>query len=414
MTVIQRIRAGVSSEAFLYLVFAMLFVGLYYSRAMVSLFDVGIAGIGLFVVSGKADWRRRLWNQNTRPFILISVLYILSGLLSQHIDVGLHRIKMNNYYLFIPVGLSCLQPMRKEFISNLLLLFVAITSVSAIAVLFQYFTAFGDSNSAYQFGKTMETPILHIRYSYFICLAAVTSLGLFIEKCLDSSILSKVNIACGVFLVAFLHVLAVRTGIVSFYLAGAVYLVWRGRQLFTMRQLIVIALSMVVVLVAAIKLLPSLAMKIQYTVYDLKMFFNETGNYLYSDNLRLMSIQSGIDIIKESPLFGTGIGDLDARTLLYYQTHFPDVPEAFHNPPINQLFYTYTAFGLIGGTIFFSLLLSILFYKSVRKNTLAILIMVATFGSFIGDYSIELQLGKAAFVTLISLALWWSAAEKQT
>lgn len=401
-----RLKEILTSETFLYLVFTMFFIGLYYSRAMVSMFDVGIFGIGLYAVIGRSDWRERIWNPYTQPFILIFVLYALSALTSSDLASGLHRIKMNNYYVLIPIGISCLQPMRKEFLMRLLLLFVSISLASALLVSINYLMNFEASNLAYKYGKTMETPILHIRYSYFICLAAIISLGLSLENGL-SHVWKRFTLVAFLLLAVFLHVLAVRTGLLALYMALGALILWRGQRYFTRSQLAIGIIGGVITMIAAIRFIPTLAMKWQYSMHDLKMFFEDTSHHGYSDNLRIISIKNGIEIVKEHPFFGAGIGDIDNAVRTLYAQRFSDFPLELQTAPINQYVFTLAAFGIIGFVIFYGLLLSPYRMKNTRKNTLLVLMYVVVFASFLGDLSIELQLGKSAFLCLSALILWY-------
>ncbi len=140
--------------------------------------------------------------------------------------------------------------------------------------------------------------------------------------------------------------------------------------------------------------------------HDIKVFIDGTGHHLYSDNLRLTSISHGLTLIDENPMLGVGIGDIEYEMGRYYQALNPDIPLELRTPPVNQFIFSFTAFGLVGGFLFFTFLFYPLRYHTQLRDEFVLIIYGITFGSFIGDYSIELQLGKVAFVTLATLALW--------
>ena len=408
MTASSSIKNLIYSPRALNVVFAVAFIGLYYSRALTSIFDVSIFALGLFAMIWRADWKKRLWNRHTIPFILIFVIYVLSMLMSTDKSEGLHRLKTNNYYVLIPLGISMLQPFSKKLIQEIIATFVFISTCSALIVLLDYAFNFSQYSEAYKVGKTIETPILHIRYAYFMCLATLMGFALMLEGKLLQPIVKKLIAICTIILFIFIHILAVRTGIVSCYIGLFVFLIVRSKDFIRPLYSIATGLALVVVLVLAVKYVPSLKNKWQYTRYDIARYFNDDQTYLLSDNLRFISIKNGLILFDENPLFGTGIGDLDKECQRLYAKSHPDVPIELQSPPVTQYFYTLTAFGLIGAIAFFGLLLYPFRYAEHRRDIKLLLIYGATFGSFIGDYSIELQLGKVAFVTLASLALWYA------
>ncbi len=409
---INQIRAFVLHPNFLYLGFALVVIGLYYSRAFVSIFDVSVFTLGILNLVNRSSWKEAIWNRHTIPFILIFLLYLFSAFMSEDKTTALLRLKTNNYFLLIPLGISMLQPMTKSFIRNIFFGFIVVSVLSAVFVLIQYILNFSTYSEAYKTGKTIATPLLHIRYSFFICMALVLSIGLLFERKELRPIARKSLPYLSAFLFVFLHVLAVRTGILAFYVALFFFFILKGQAYFKRTQMAGLALALLVLLVLAVRFVPSLKNKWQYMRHDIKMYMNDTGHYLYSDNLRLISISNGLYLIEQNPMLGVGIGDLDIEVQKIYKSFYPDIPPELQFPPVTQFIYSTTVFGLVGGILFFIFIFYPLTYKDQRKNNLVILIYGATLGSFIGDYSIELQLGKVCFTTFASLALWYCTSHQ--
>ena len=400
------IRDFMTHPTMLFLGFCMVFIGLYYSKAFVSIFDVGIFGVGVMYLSNRVDWRTAIWNRHTIPFILVFSLYLISALLSEDYFTALMRLKTNNYFLLIPLGISLLQPFSKQFLTRVFYTFVVITCASALIVSSEYLLNYSAYSEAYKTGKTIVTPILHIRYSYFISLALLIGIALFIERSrLEVYMRKSLPFIIG-FLFLFLHILAVRTGLLSFYAGLGLFGVIAGRKYVRPKYMIGIASGLALILVLAINFVPSLKNKIQYSRYDIQQFMNKTGHYLYSDNLRLISIQNGLEVLKTAPMLGAGIGDIDAEMKRMYKAYYPDIPQDQQATPINQIVFSLATFGYLGGILFFILLFYPMSYREQFTDPKLLMIYGATFGSFMGDASIELQLGKVAFVTLVSLALW--------
>ena len=407
------IRDFLTHPVMICLVFCGCFVGLYYARALVSIFDVSIFGLGLMYLTKRKNIKEALWNRHTIPFILIYLLYVFSAWYSENTGMGLHRLKVNNYYVLIPLGISMLQPFKRNYIQYLLVAFVGISTISAILVSINFAFESSISSEIYKTGKTIPTPILHIRYSYFISLALLIGFALYLRRSQLHPLVRRIlPFALGL-LFLFLHVLAVRSGLLAFYAGFILFAMVAGKKYLRPQYLIGAVTGFLIVLVLAVNFIPSLKNKWQYTRHDLKMFLQDTGHYLYSDNLRLISIKNGLQLIESYPMLGVGIGDIEDEMQYLYKTYYPDIPSELQALPINQIVYTLTAFGLVGGILFFIFLFYPISYSEQWRDPLLLVIYGATLGSFMGDASIELQLGKVAFVTMTTLALWHVYPEAQ-
>ena len=401
------LRDILTHPVLVFLVFCAGFVGLYYSRALVSIFNVSLFGLGLIHMTKDKFQLRAVWNRHTIPFLLIYLLYVFSAFYSADMGMGLHRLKVNNYFVLLPLGISMLQPFERSYIQYLLLAFIGVSTVSALLVLLNYTFVSDISAEVYKTGKTIPTPILHIRYSYFLSLALLIGFALYLQRVRLHHVVKRILPFVLVFLFVFLHVLAVRSGLLAFYAGFFLFAVVSGRKYIRTPYLVGSFFALIITLVLAVSFIPSLKNKWQYTRHDIKMFMQDTGHYLYSDNLRLTSIKNGLELIKSYPMLGVGIGDLEDEMQKLYKTYYPDIPTELQALPINQIIYTVTAFGLVGGILFFIFLFYPLTYSEQWSEPLLLVIYGATLGSFMGDASIELQLGKVAFVTTSTLALWY-------
>jgi len=90
--------------------------------------------------------------------------------------------------------------------------------------------------------------------------------------------------------------------------------------------------------------LPSLKKKLNYVSWDLNQF--RTGKGLnYSDSERIYSLSAGIEIFKESPITGIGIGDLKSACKKIYTTRYQKELDHY---PHNQYLFVLAGMGLIG------------------------------------------------------------------
>ncbi len=401
----QRIYALLTHEYFLYAIVLTICIGTYYARAAVSIATVALGVVGLFTVL-QADRRREILRDHsivalTSVFLVVAI----SGLISSNTEMWLVRVFTNIPYLAIPAGIWAFGPFDKKIIVRLMLIFIVITSISAAAMMADYAMHFKAYNELYLVGKIIPTPIIHVRYSYFLAVAAICCFGLVMDK-LNAAPKAKMTIgAIGIFLAVCTHVLAVRTGILALYggiLTLVVLLIIREKKW----QIGIGALLLVVlVAIGSTKFLPSVANKMGYVLHDLKMYTKKVSPE-YSDNIRFVSIRHGINIFLENPLFGVGVGDIDDATKAMYESETPSVPKDRRFPPISQFVFWLASFGIVGTAVLIGLLVYPLF-RHGRHSYLLWGIYALTAFSFFGETTIQLQLGKTIFLLLIVIVLQW-------
>jgi O-antigen ligase len=164
-------------------------------------------------------------------------------------------------------------------------------------------------------------------------------------------------------------------------------------------------------LVAALQLIPSLKQRVDYMVHDWHMFRNEAGQN-YSDAERWISLQTGIDLWRSSPLIGVGAGDLPGETERVLREKYPQYTET-PKLPHNQMVYLLAGTGLFGLLLSMWVMLYPIIVPAYRWFYLFIAHQVVIFMSFLVEYTIETSIGVAFY---LFYTLWYmnmALAEKQ-
>ena len=394
----------VNSDKILYALFTVTCIGMFYSRAIVSISTTVFLAIGLVALLRKGAIRRLRSDPWAIALMSVMLVYLASGICSADTASWWRRVFTNMPYLAIPLALHAFGPFSKKQYTRLLVIFIGATLLSALIILFDYAQNFSAYNEIYKVGKTIPTPIIHVRYSYFLAMACMLCLGLLMQGGISVKRERWFLIATGVFLLIFLHILAVRTGLLAFY-GGVLTLVivmiirerkWRiaGIAIFSLS-----ALSMVAYLS-----MPSLANKIGYMRHDLRMLREQGALPQYSDNARLTSITYGLTLFARNPIIGVGIGDLPHEMNAMYEERSPDFPASRRYLPISQYVYWLSALGLVGTALLMGLWLYPL--KDLwKKSYLIVAIYGATLFSFLAETTIQLQLGKTMFLLMLCIVL---------
>jgi len=281
--------------------------------------------------------------------------------------------------------------------------FIGVASISVLITLILYGLNIEYYHRLYKVGQVMPTPVLHVRYAYFLACPLVPLWCLSMrDQLLSDRFSRKLVYIYSVLIIVFIHLLAVRTGIAVLYgsiVCYAVYISWYYKKI---GYLFMAGIGMISIASFSYYFFPTVQQKINYVKWDLQQLRETGGQAQYSDNLRVSSIKNGWTLAMRQPLLGSGIGDLEDDMNALYRERQPGFPDDANYPPVNQLIHWFASFGFLGGLLVIVLFLRPLFYSSRYKVALVFLFLATTF-SFLGEATIELQLGKCFFLMWVGL-----------
>ncbi len=333
---------------------------------------------------------------------LILLVYVLSGINSENTSMWFGRVNTNLIFFVIPFGMFLLGPYDERFIDKVLGAFVSVNFIISAYLLIAYFFHFQEVNTSYLKGQTIHTPIIHVRYSYFVALSIVFSVYLFFKN--RGGYTKYFYGIVALFLLVFIHVMAVRTGILSLYLS-AILLAFYYAIVDKRYKLAISTTGLIVAfMVLSYLFLPSVKNKINYVKWDIETTLNGTAKYHTSDRIRITSIINGFKVLKDSPLLGSGIGDIEDEMNKKYELNYRDLPKDMRFQPVNQFVFTLSSMGILGFVLYYGLLLFPLVYLKER-HSLLVPVYILTLLTFLGETTIELMIGKTAFLVIVSLLI---------
>jgi O-antigen ligase len=248
----------------------------------------------------------------------------------------------------------------------------------------------------------METPYSHVRYSLMIAFGAFVALHLFLQ---DFEWFGRFDkwfvISCGLVLAVFLHVLAVRSGLVAFYLAVVILIAryaWINSQWLAG---ISFAVGFMLLPLMAYVCLPTFREKASYMRYTVNEFFSGADVSNLSDGQRLTSIQKGIEVFKSNPIIGVGVGDLPAATKASYDNG----TEQALRMPHNQWVWSLASVGLVGTLLIAFSLLYPIYYLRGDFNVLVVSFFTVIHTSLLTEATLEEQIGSAFYLVFLLLFL---------
>jgi O-antigen ligase len=330
------------------------------------------------------------------PFLVITLFYflvVISGLWSSDTLAYFNAIRIKLPFVVLPVSLFVLLPIQQKGFTIVLKTYFWLIVLSSLWSLFYLLMNFSEITASYGHGKVLITPTNHIRFSLMIVMAIVVGYYLLKQKIIDLTWKRNTMFFAMFYLVVFLHLLAVRSGLLAFYTTALLLTLLHVIESKSYKVLIIMAVSLATIIILGINFSPTLKMKYSYMKYELENYFSGNYNIVGSDGRRLLSIRSGIEVGNSNKLLGVGYGDVKQATHSMYSRLFPDIPEENKKLPHSQWIYTYAGLGITGLLLFILSFFLPLFYRDAWRNVLVSGISIITFTSFFSEYTFETQVG---------------------
>jgi len=389
----------------------LIMVSLIWSRWLIS-FGMGIlignAVLHKDVISHLKHFLKSKW---LIAFSLIFFIYLLSGINSDESEQWLKHLRHKLPFLLLPFSFTAMKRITQKEFRFLLFVFLCICTLSVLPVLWEYFHAYAEINDSYLRAQVLPTPISHIRYSLLLTLAVISSVWIFLNAH-GNTLYRYLSLGLGLFLFAFIHLLAVRSGLLALYLSlGFITLFFIIKE---KKWWLAVAgtVVMIAVPVLAWYALPTFQNKIKYAKWDMGIFNSDKDRSQYSDSRRLFSWQVALDIFYEKPLLGSGIGDLRSEMDKTYRELRPNLKAEDRIMPHNQWLYILAGTGLLGLLLFLLSQLFIAFSYGLSKQWLYLAFLIVLTSSFIAEATLEAQLGVGIYCLFVLLLAQYFIPDK--
>lgn len=378
-----------------------LFAGLIFSHALQSI------SMGLLVANTLVnnEARKNISQYFGDPVLVILSLFfftfLFSGIYSEDKLYWLQKANVRLVFILLPIGLITLRNMKHKTFQWLLYFFMWMIVISSIGVLINYFENYELVNGLYSAGQTMETPYSHVRFSLMVCFSVFVGWYLYQG---DFQPLFRgekyLTLFAVIFLIVFLHAMAVRSGLLAFYMSAG-FLLFRFVYLSKKWKQGALALLFLLMLpIITYTFFPSVKTKVQYMKYDLGQYFSFNQTAGLSDATRLLSMKNGIEIWKENIWIGVGAGDVKNEALKKYVD--PEIKTA-SKLPHNQIVWELASVGVIGFVLFWFASLLPLFYNRNYTDPLFVCLHIILFSSYLTEATIDDSNGNGLYLIFLVL-----------
>lgn len=364
-----------------------------------------------FFAKLNTHWKEDFGNMLKEPLLLSMLLFWAVLFISVYWS-ELHKdwiwfSRMQLPFLLLPFVFYRNSYLTSKLLIGILGIFVAACFISSLYIGFDYLQNEEIYNLQLLKGKPFVTHISHIRYSMMIAICAMICLHLVFTNLNTHKIWTSIGLLLCIYFFVFNHFLSAKTGLFSMYLAIIAYM-FSGMQTSSKRAKLFLSIGFLAIATLSVYMLPSLQQKFYYTWWQIGEF--SRGKWLnYSDIERWVSIQMGIEMIKQESFFGHGIGDLYKATAQIYQECLSNEN---YKLPHNQFIFTWAFTGIFGLLSLLSLFYFSALQKSWLRHPLIISIQVILWSSFFVEYTLGTQIGCSLYV--FSTLLSWGYLRKNS
>lgn len=344
-----------------------------------------------------------LWSMS-----LLFILPLVSGIWTADKNVWIDSLRIKLPLLFMPLAFASPFYFSKKEWQSILLFFITLITTGTMWSIAQYAGNMTAVNESYLRAKTILTPLDddHIRFSWLVSVAILFLVIILIEYRQAKKYVSITAALLIAWFVIYLHLLAARTGLFSFYIMLCMVAVWvmikKIRPVFAP----VLFFIMIALPVTAYYVMPTFQNRVKYIMYDSGYFMK--AHYLPGGNdaARVISLKAGWHIMQQNPLYGVGFGNIQSEADKWYQQYYPQMIERDQLFPSNEWLVYGAGCGIPGLMMFTAIMLIPLFIR-IKKRLVWWMINVTAAFSFLFDIGLEVQFGIAAYCMMV-LICWKS------
>lgn len=378
---------------------------LFFSRAMLSVSLMGFIALSFFHRGTREQFRNFFSTPLLWVMSLLFLLPLISGVWSEDKVQWQDVLRIKLPFLFLPLAFAGPFSFSKKQWNALAFIFLGLIVGGTAWSLFHYAGDTTAINEGYLRAKSMITPLKndHVRFSWLVNVAVIVSGWYFTLYRKEKKQIAWIFLILALWLILFLHILAARTGLISFYISVLMLAIWLIIKKMRWRYAVGLLILVVTLPVLSYYLLPSFHNRARYFIYDFDYFKNASYLPGSNDGVRVISLKAGWKIMMENKWNGVGFGDLLAETKKYYASAYPEMLEQDKIYPSSEWLVYGGACG-IPGFCLFTLIMILPFFLSIQLKILWWILNATAAFSFIADIGLEVQFGVFIYSFIV---LWW-------
>jgi len=387
---------------------AVIIIGIFVSDFIRVLPSIGVAGLFLTSLAYSISHKRiaqRARCPEVLSFTLIYIVHVVSAVThSKLANEELQRdLLLQLPFLLLPVAFILLPSLLDKHKNGLWMLLIVCCLFAASRTTFTYLLNYQEINQHYTQSGVMPTVPDHIRFSLLVSIAILAGTILAFNKTLPI-VLRRVIVFAVLILFVFQHLLAVRSGLVTMYVAGVLWLGWVGWQQRRWKAILVTVTLVSVLAIGCMLLFLTLRNKVVNTRYDVDQIELVDAANNYSITGRVYSYKIAWVLIQQYPWLGVSKVQMNEKISQQYEYLYPEINVRHYLMPHNQFIYNLLAYGAIGLLVFLISFYYPLYIALRNNNAIMVILYVIITLSFLVEYTLETHIGILTGIFFLLLA----------
>ncbi|WP_179197577.1 O-antigen ligase family protein [Hymenobacter crusticola] len=294
--------------------------------------------------------------------------------------------------------------MKSQYLRYLWTLFFGLVVVFALGSTINYLLNTEYINEMYLHSQVMPTEPDHIRFSLMVSLAVTVGSIMTVYQNWTLGWSRWLIVLSTVFLAFYQHLLAVRSGLITFYALSVVAIVWLVKAKYYQ---VIVKLSFCLLLLPILSFVcfPTFRNRFHNTREDIGQVNRIRSADNYSLTGRVYSYRVAMLLVKENMWLGVGNVDMEQELARKYKETFPTIRTTSYIKPHNQFIYLLVAFGIVGVVLFTTCFYYPLVWAWPRPAPLLIAHYCIMTLSFLAEYTLETQIGLTFSLIFLLLSL---------
>lgn len=380
--------------------------------AVLSITMIGQLLSVLLLTHPKKLWSNFINNKAMALFSLSFLFLLLSFFYSDNLRYLGERLQIKIPILLYALIWPSIGILSKQQFKIIFYSLIGVCVISAGGILTNYALHFEEINQLYLQSKIMPGPINHIRYSLLIVFAICVIYYYIKQQYTGSKTEKKLLVAAALFLILFLHIYSVRSGLLTLYAVIAIGIINQVIATKNYKQVGVAVGALIGIVMISLAISPTMRNKLINTKQDVNVYTNHEDPNYNSLATRMVSYKTALEIAKENIWLGCGQGDLRDKNDALFKRDYPSIITPII--PHNQFIYYLAATGLIGLIIFSFAFTSPIwvnkFYRlELMQFAYAILLIAFQF-----EAMLESQIGMACTLLMIMIPYYLCTQQKKS
>jgi O-antigen ligase len=387
---------------------ALIIIGLFTNAFLPGLSSIGVLCVLLIALLHIVAHQQIVQKKQWRVYITLTgvfFLHLFAGINTSEANRAAYRIDVFQQlpFLVLPIAFWLLPPLSSQALRRVYSLFFYLVVVSALGSTGYYLMHTAEINQLYYQSQIMPTVPDYIRFSLMVTLAVAVG-GLLLVNNVFLGGHRLLVLLSTTFLILYLYLLSVRSGLVAFNMLGIVTLLWLLVKR-NYRQAFGIAGVLIILPWLSFLSFPTFHNKYYNTHDDVSRVENVSSANNFSLVGRVYSYKVGLQIAQAHPLIGVGKADMENEVAVYYKADFPDIEPSAYLLPHNQFLYYLVAFGGLGVLLFTVCFYYPFYWAWTRVGPLMVAQYLIVSLSFLVEYTLDQKNQVGLLFTLVFLLL---------